>query len=204
MAASRATSLRALTKLAASSTPRNARSLHMTGPSSVSPILTTTKPSRAKVQTAIDDAKTSQTSAEANTSTTTRHFNTSRSLKSVHDSSTIDFAYLPDFDPDSGVAPPTVRVPLLPPSLYPASTKTSYTKEEEEIVMRPEINLISADSTHIATPAAFTEVTDNMMFEGVSGVFQETTKKVGEEVGELKKIWGGLLDDVLGAKSKHA
>jgi hypothetical protein len=170
----------------------------MTGPSSVSPILTTTKPSRAKVQTAIDDAKTSQTSSEAQTSTTTRHFNTSRALKAVHDTSTIDFAYLPDFDPDSGMAPPTVRVPLLPPSLYPASTKTSYSKEEEEIVMKPEINLISADA-HVS---AFSEVTDNFTFEGVSSAVKQTSKKVGEEVGELTKIWGGFLDDVLGAKSK--
>lgn len=69
--------------------------------------------------------------------------------------------------------------------------------------MKPEINLIAADSTHIATPAAFTEVTDNFTFEGVSSVVKQTSKKVGEEVGELKKIWGGLLDDVLGSKTKH-
>jgi hypothetical protein len=127
-------------------------------------------------------------------------------LKAVGDTSTIDFAYLPDFDPDAGVAPPTVRVPLLPPSLYPASTKTSYTKEEEEIVHKPEINLISADSTHISTPSAMSEVHDNLAigFEGVVGVVKEKTKAVGEEVSEINKIWGGLLDDVLGAKTtKH-
>lgn len=71
--------------------------------------------------------------------------------------------------------------------------------------MMPEINLIAADSTHIATPAAFSEVTDNLSFEGVAGVVKKTGQKVGEEVGELRQIWGGLLDDILGAKTKgHA
>jgi hypothetical protein len=43
-----------------------------------------------------------------------RHFNTSRSLKTVKDSSTIDFAYIPDFDPDAPSAPAGLRVPILP------------------------------------------------------------------------------------------
>jgi hypothetical protein len=136
MAASRATSMRALTKLAASSTTRQTRQLHMTGPAtSPSPLLTTEKPSFNKVQAAISDA-VSQTDSESKTASTapSRHFNTSRSLKAVGDNSTIDFAYLPDFDPDSDTPPPVLRVPLLPESLYPRSTKTTYTAEEEEIV----------------------------------------------------------------------
>lgn len=45
----------------------------------------------------------------------TRHFNTSRELKSVNDSSTIDFAYLPKLF-DGSLDPPTagIRVPILP------------------------------------------------------------------------------------------
>ncbi|ERF76117.1 hypothetical protein EPUS_01450 [Endocarpon pusillum Z07020] len=45
----------------------------------------------------------------------TRHFNTSRQLKSVNDSSTIDFAYLPKLF-DGSLDPPTagIRVPILP------------------------------------------------------------------------------------------
>ena len=49
-----------------------------------------------------------------------RHFNTSRSLKAVNDSSTMDFAYMPDFDPDNAITP--IRVPLLPNNFYPART----------------------------------------------------------------------------------
>ena len=44
-----------------------------------------------------------------------RHFNTSRVLKAVHDSSTIDFAYLPKlFDGSLDPAPAAIRVPILP------------------------------------------------------------------------------------------
>jgi len=44
-----------------------------------------------------------------------RHFNTSRVLKAVHDTSTIDFAYLPKlFDGSLDPAPAAIRVPILP------------------------------------------------------------------------------------------
>lgn len=66
--------------------------------------------------------------------------------------------------------------------------------------MKPEINSISAD----ANVSAFSEVTDNLSFEGVNNAVQGASKKAGEEVGELKKIWSGFIDDVLGVKSKHA
>lgn len=42
----------------------------------------------------------------------TRHFNTSRTLKAVNDSSTIDFAYLPESTVEAEAL--NVRVPLLP------------------------------------------------------------------------------------------
>jgi len=209
MAASRATSLRTLSRLAASTSTRNLRQLHMTGPATFpSPLLTTEKPSFHKVQAAIsaaDAQDASQTASEAKTASTpsTRHFNTSRTLKSVNDTSTIDFAYLPDFDPDAGLPTPAVRVPLLPPSLYPGNTsKTSYTREEEEIVMRPEINLISADGTHITPPSAFVEVTDNgtIDFQGVAGKLREKAEVVAEDVGDVRRVWTGFLDDLLGAK----
>lgn len=50
-----------------------------------------------------------------------RHFNTSRTLKAVNDSSTIDFAFMPDFDPDN-VEASAVRVPLLPTNFFPPRT----------------------------------------------------------------------------------
>ncbi|QDS76325.1 hypothetical protein FKW77_002576 [Venturia effusa] len=198
MAAPRTASLRALSKLSATTTPRNAtRHLHMTGPSSYSPLLTSTKPSRAAVATAIDDAKKREPLQPSG-----RTFNTSRSLKAVNDTSTIDFAYLPDFDPDTQSAPTTVRVPLLPPGLYPASTKTSYTKAEEEIVtgMKPEVNVMGG----VGQVSVLSEVTDNLNFEGLSGTLKNAGGKVSGEVSEMKRIWDGFVDDILGVKTKHA
>jgi len=47
--------------------------------------------------------------------TPSREFNTSRVLKAVHDTSTIDFAYLPKlFDGSLDPAPAAIRVPILP------------------------------------------------------------------------------------------
>lgn len=65
-----------------------------------------------------------------------RHFNTSRTLKTVNDSSTIDFAYLPDFDPDNTAASSTLmmRVPILPDN-----TSAPAFAPEAEIVSSPHI-----------------------------------------------------------------
>ena len=65
---------------------------------------------------------TKRPSAEQKDETkTVRHFNTSRTLKAVNDSSTIDFAYFPDFDPDNAQVS-ALRVPLLPNNFSPART----------------------------------------------------------------------------------
>jgi hypothetical protein len=136
MAASRTASLRALKQISKPTTLSHTqtRGLRITPHPEASPFLTTQKPSLTRVQAAIDDAAAE--TAKASTIPNTRQFNTSRSLKAVNDSSTIDFAFLPDFDPDTGLNAnrPAIRVPLLPESLYPQSTKTSYSKEEQEIV----------------------------------------------------------------------
>ncbi|KIW05273.1 uncharacterized protein PV09_03805 [Verruconis gallopava] len=202
MAASRASSLRALKHISKSTSTvtQQSRGLRITQHVEASPYLTTQKPSLTRVQAAIDDAAAEKSKATA--AAPSRQFNTSRSLKAVNDSSTIDFAYLPDFDPDAGMPAPTVRVPLLPESLYPQSTKTNYTKEEEEIVMRPEISLASADSTHVAPPSAFTDVVDNnaIDFEGVASALKSKAGAVVEETSEIKRLFNGLLDDIFGAK----
>ncbi|TID15488.1 hypothetical protein E6O75_ATG07816 [Venturia nashicola] len=189
------TTLRTLSNLTRTKpTPRTTtRNLHMTGPSSYSPLLTNTNPSRAAVATAIDTAKNREPLHP-----TGRTFNTSRTLKAVNDTSTIDFAYFPDFDPDAKSAPTAaVRVPLLPPSLYPASTKTSYTKAEEEIVtgVRSEVNVMSGGGE------------GNVSVLGDIGDWSASGKKgerVEGEVGELRRIWTGFVDDVLGVKTKTA
>jgi hypothetical protein len=66
-----------------------------------------------------------------------RHFNTSRSLKAVNDSSTIDFAYFPDFDPDNAEAT-ALRVPLLHNNFSPARTG-AHSLEAADSVRNPPI-----------------------------------------------------------------
>ena len=70
---------------------------------------------------------------------TVRHFNTSRSLKAVKDSSTIDFAYIPDFDPDTRSAPVEFRVPILPQN---TSAYVEATEEIEEVVRARPIAIV--------------------------------------------------------------
>lgn len=68
-----------------------------------------------------------------------RHFNTSRELKAPKDTSTIDFAYIPDFDPDLGSSPVGIRVPILPTTVAPnprytfASAIAAAEAAEEEV-----------------------------------------------------------------------
>jgi hypothetical protein len=47
------------------------------------------------------------------TNASSRNFNTSRDLKANNDSSTIDFAFIPDFDPDAASNPAPPRVPVV-------------------------------------------------------------------------------------------
>jgi hypothetical protein len=64
-----------------------------------------------------------------------RHFNTSRTLKANNDSSTIDFAYLPEniFDPENPEA--AIRVPLLPTNFFPSRTGAHAPEADEEVCL---------------------------------------------------------------------
>ena len=64
-----------------------------------------------------------------------RHFNTSRALKAVNDSSTIDFAYFPDFDPDN-VEASALRVPLLHNNFSPARTGAHSLETADTVCIR--------------------------------------------------------------------
>lgn len=85
----------------------------------------------------------------------TRHFNTSRALKAVNDSSTIDFAFLPEVlgPEDIGIAP--MRVPILPD--VNSNGRNAAIASEEIVVMLPQI------STMVSTcwkPSQFVRPTD--------------------------------------------
>lgn len=76
---------------------------------------------RPSAETKVDDAKP------------VRHFNTSRALKANNDSSTIDFAYLPEniFDPENPEA--AIRVPLLPTNFFPSRTGAHVLESADEV-----------------------------------------------------------------------
>lgn len=159
-----------------------------------------------------------------------RHFNTSRELKSPNDSSTIDFAFIPDFDPDLGAAPVNIRVPILPTTTTPNPSYTFASAieaaEAEEEVSRlhrspyhgagnanvskysarlPMIHTVS--SHHVHAPAAMSEVHDNntIDFQGMAFEAVNKLKRPVEEGATMaQQIWGGLVDDVLGPKGKPA
>jgi hypothetical protein len=101
------------------------RNLHMTGPATFSSILTSDKPTGAARGPTVAATTPAPSAAE---SKPIRHFNTSRSLKAVKDSSTIDFAFIPDFDPDTRSAPVEMRVPVI------LSTTSARVTETEEPV----------------------------------------------------------------------
>jgi hypothetical protein len=62
-----------------------------------------------------------------------RHFNTSRSLKAVNDTSTIDFMFIPDFDPDTKSSPVEFRVPILPFTQASEAVKEELTESETPV-----------------------------------------------------------------------
>ena len=125
-------SVRVLSKLARSATILQSRKLHMTGPATFpSPLLSTETQSR-KPSKATAHPPEDLSSESKSTTAPLRHFNTSRSLKAPGDSSTIDFMFFPDFDPDANTTPSRIRVPLLPTT--GPSGGSSYASDEEEPV----------------------------------------------------------------------
>lgn len=68
--------------------------------------------------------------------------------------------------------------------------------------VRSEVNVLSGGGE--GGVSVLSEAADILGFEGVRSSSVRVSGKVGEEVGELKRIWAGFVDDVLGVKTKHA
>jgi hypothetical protein len=75
--------------------------------------------------------------------------------------------------------------------------------------MRAEINLISADGTHIHAPATMSEVHENTVvaFEGVHDAVEDGGGQAQIQgdttiVGSMRQLWNDVLDDLAGSKSK--
>jgi hypothetical protein len=182
----------------------------MTGPATFSSILTSDKPTGASRGPAVA-ATPAPSTAE---SKPVRHFNTSRSLKAVKDSSTIDFAFIPDFDPDTRSAPVEIRVPMIM-----STTSARVTETEEPVrsssyasttviltsqVMVPTVHTVGATSTHVHAPSAMFDMTDHIDFQSMASQVSKLTKPVEEGVGMARQLWTGFVDDILGPKHTPA
>ena len=118
---------------------------------------------------------------------------------------------MPQFELEAPRHSEVIRAPLLPEN----SSARLQVAEAPETVVRPEIATVSANGTHIDSPSAMSEVTDNHAIEispfnlttqvsdaataaasKVTGMSEERLK----EEGVLQEVWSGFLDDVLGGK----
>jgi hypothetical protein len=121
-------------KAIATTSSKQARCMTTTGPTTFSSLLTSDKPiggnsysPRLPANAVIPVPEASETGDKV------RHFNTSRSLKAVADSSTIDFAYFPDFDPEASSEPEKLRVPIMPWTKITEATKAAAAEADEPV-----------------------------------------------------------------------
>ena len=102
------------------------------------------------------------------------------------------------------------RIPLLP-DLYSPLRESGALRDAIEPVTRPEISTVSADGTHVASPSAMSEVTDNHSIEidpfDLTNKVAAAAKRMADiPVEKLKdptvvrQVWGGFLDDLLGSR----
>ncbi|CAD0023532.1 unnamed protein product [Aureobasidium pullulans] len=212
MSAPRAYQFIALRRLAAGGSRRQ---LHMTGPATFpSPLLTAERPvsnlprdiaglraecKRRKLDFSgsMHDRPSTEQKDEVKA---VRHFNTSRTLKAVNDSSTIDFAYFPDFDPDNAESF-TLRVPLLPTNFSPARVGAHAPEADDAISTMANDKIISN----------FSEVSDNnampidfhAMADRVAAATQKAVKApLAEQTSIVKQLWKGLVEDFQGVHAK--
>ncbi|KAF2833617.1 hypothetical protein CC86DRAFT_278858 [Ophiobolus disseminans] len=182
------------------------RSISVTGPTTFSSLLTSDKPpTGGSYAPRLPKTATIPIPDTTDTGKPVRHFNTSRSLKAVRDTSTIDFMYIPDFDPELRPAKYELRVPILPFTQASEAVKAEAT-EAETPVMRPTIHTVAADGTHIHAPSAMSEMSDSdhIDFQGLaSKVAEKLVKPVEGGEGMTKQILADLWEDIVGSKGGH-
>lgn len=145
----------------------------------------------------------------------------------MHDSSTVDFAYLPKlFEAQWGPSPAVVRVPILPsiysddaedrleryPSLEAAAGGYQGSEGGEVKIMKPQIESVSGRTA--GEMSHFSDVGDGHSSEmsietlsDLSNILGNNAQKFVEMVkdkdeGTIRKLWAGFLDDVFGAKNQ--
>ena len=139
-----------------------------------------------------------------------RPFHESQKLRNRYDTSSIDFAYMPQHTLKEDAPPEIMRIPLLPHNFFPPR-ETQAHQEAVESVVRPQISTVSANSTHIESPSAMSEVTDNHAIEldpyDLTNKVTAAAAKIAEmplssvkRVGVMRELWTELCDALLGPK----
>ncbi|MCJ1452639.1 hypothetical protein MMC28_002982 [Mycoblastus sanguinarius] len=132
---------------------------------------------------------------------------------SSRDNSSIDFAYMPQYELEAPAQNEIVRMPLLHHNTSP--NRNAAQQEFVETVVRPQITTTAANGTHIESPSAMSEVTDNQTidlnpFDLTTTVTNAASRMTGmpveelKEPGMLRQLWNGLLDDMVGNKVAKA
>lgn len=141
-------------------------------------------------------------------------FHTSPTSPAQTDTSTIDYAFLPDLyqlqqqqaNPSGASLGASIRLPLLPDNFAPERTPTLFAPElADEPLREPEIVVVAADPSSVNAVSALTEV-EGMSPDGVELSFAHDfgsgSSGRGKEEryagGMLTDLWKGLVDDVIG------
>ncbi|GAB1729388.1 hypothetical protein NU195Hw_g4340t1 [Hortaea werneckii] len=129
-----------------------------------------------------------------------RHFNTSRELKQPKDTSTMDFAYFPDLDPDNVDANLAMRVPIIPDNYSPPRTGAHAPEVEEMVVFKPQIVTASADAVYLPmadlTDGHAMNVDFHSMANRVASNLRRMKLPVEQQAGMMKQLWSDMIDDL--------
>ncbi|KAE8353921.1 hypothetical protein BDV28DRAFT_132209 [Aspergillus coremiiformis] len=142
-------------------------------------------------------------------SVSTRQFNTSRALKTVNDSSTVDFAYMPSmYEVDAPARTADTRIPIL------SDVYNDYdSAQSSNPPMKPQVHTISGDGSDVAV-SPMAEVVDNNSVDidpfslteavGKSRFGEELWKQEhsSKEPGVVRELWDGFLEDILGPQQQ--
>ena len=145
----------------------------------------------------------------------------------MHDSSTIDFAFLPKLFETNGPEPAAIRVPILPHiesnqaeamlEKYPELGAAAGGYQDTpgfDTVLKPQISTVNGDHDSPASP--FSDVHDGHGTEMSVEVLTKLTETVGNSARQfvdlvkdkdeatIRKIWTGFLDDLFGGPQKGA
>lgn len=109
----------------------------------------------------------------------------------------------------------SLRVPLLPSNFFPARTGAhADLSQDYTSVHKAEIVTASADSTHISTPSAMSEMQDNIatsvdfheIADTISRVIQDvgvaSQQQVAQSSSMMKQLYNDLVDDVFGGNKR--